>query len=73
MITLRVRDQVLSPVFGDDLAQSVGVASLVGRQGGGLESLQQSRRSERVAELGGVEDEAERSSKAVGHHLDLGG
>ena len=72
MITRRVRDRGHRVAFGGVLYEDAGVISLFGRDGGGLEYLDERRRSEYVAHLAGSADEVGWSSAAVGHHLDLG-
>jgi len=72
MITLRVRHQGLDTAFGRDLAKGSGVASLVCRNGAGLEAREENRRYKYVGDLAGGQGEAARSCEAVVHHLDLG-
>ena len=70
MINRRVQDRGLRVAFGGDLYEDADVISLVGRDGGGLEYLDERRRCEYVAHPAGGQDEVGRSSAAVGHHLD---
>ena len=49
MITQRVRGRGHRAAFGDDLDENIGVVSLIGRHGDGLEYLNERRRREYVA------------------------